>query len=66
MRVLLHGEVPDKPGVRAVFQQHLLLGRCGRKPEPHANTPTTTTDKQGRERRFIPGLKTRVSTPRIR
>jgi hypothetical protein len=52
--------------VRAVFQQHLLLGRCGRKPEPHANTPTTTTDKQGRERRFIPGLKTRVSTPRIR
>jgi hypothetical protein len=66
MLVLLNGEIPHKPGVPAVLQQHLLLGGRGRKPEPHPNTITTTTEKEGRERRSLPGLKTGVSTPHIR
>lgn len=45
MLVLLNGKVPDKTGMRAVLQQYRLL------------TLTTTTDEQGRERRFLPGLK---------
>jgi hypothetical protein len=66
MLILLNGEVPDKTGMRAVLQQHRLLSGRGRKPEPHTGTLTTTTDKQGRERRFLPGLKTGVSTPHNR
>jgi hypothetical protein len=43
MLVLLNDKVPDKTGMRAVLQQYRLL--------------LTTTDEQGRERRFLPGLK---------
>jgi hypothetical protein len=65
MLVLLYREVPDKTGVRAVLQQHRLLGSRGLKPEPHPNTLSTTTDSSRRERRYLPGPKTGVSTPRI-
>jgi hypothetical protein len=61
MRVLLHRKVPDKTGMRAVFQQHLFLSVCRLKPEPHAGTLSTTTDISRRER-----PEDRVSTPRIR
>jgi hypothetical protein len=65
MPVLIHRKIPHKTGMRAVLQQHLLLGRRGLKTKPHVNTLTTTTDISRRERRFLPGLKTEVSTPRI-
>jgi hypothetical protein len=65
-RLLLHRQIPHKPGMRTVLQQHRLLGGRGLKPEPHACTPTTTTDILRRERRFLPGLKAGVSTPRNR
>jgi hypothetical protein len=35
-------------------------------PRRPANTLTITTDKQGKERRILPGIKTGVSTPNIR
>jgi hypothetical protein len=38
----------------------------GLEPEPHAGTLATTTDILRRERRFLPGLTTGVSTPRNR
>jgi hypothetical protein len=66
MRVLLHSEVPDKTGMCAVLQQHRLLGGRGLKTEPYPNTLSTTTDISRRERRFLPGLKAEVSTPRMR
>ena len=64
--VLLNGQVPHVPGVAAVVLQHRLLGGRGKQPEPgHANTLSDTTDISGEvERRFLPGLKARVSTPR--
>jgi hypothetical protein len=49
-----------------VPQQRHLLGGRGRKPKPHATTLETTTDIPRRERRFLPGLKAGVSTPRNR
>jgi hypothetical protein len=66
MLMLLNGQVPDISGMCAVFQQRRLLNGCGRKPEPHASTLTTTTDIPRRERRFLPGLKAGVSTPHNR
>jgi len=66
MLMLLTREIPHKTGVRAMLQQRRLLGGCGLKPKPHATTLKTTTDIPRRERRFLPGLKTGVSTPRKR
>ncbi|GAB2869825.1 hypothetical protein GCM10027176_84390 [Actinoallomurus bryophytorum] len=66
MRVLLYSEIPYKAGMCAVLQERLLLGRRGRKPKSHTNTPTATTDNQGRERCVLPGLKTGIVMPRIR
>jgi hypothetical protein len=65
MPMLFHGEIPHKTGVRAVLQQHRFLGGRGLKPKTHANTLSTTTDISRRERRFLPGLKAEVSTPRM-
>jgi hypothetical protein len=64
--VLLDGQVPDVPGVAAVVPQHRLLGGRGEQPVPgHANTLSDTADISGEvKRRFLPGLKTGVSTPR--
>ena len=66
VRVLLDGEVPDVPGVAAVVPQHRFLGGRGEQPVPgHANTLANATDISGEvKRRFLPGLKAGVSTPR--
>jgi hypothetical protein len=63
--LVLDGEVPDVPGVRAAAPQHRLLGGCGDQPVPgHTNTLSDTPDISGEvKRRFLPGLKTGVSTP---
>jgi hypothetical protein len=60
--MLLHRQVPHKTGLRTVPQQYRLLGGRGLEPEPHARTLTTTTDTLRRERRFLPGRKSGVST----
>jgi hypothetical protein len=66
--VLLHREVPHVPGVRAVVPQHRLLGGRGEQPVPgHANILANSTGIPGEvKRRFLPGLKAGVSTPRTR
>ncbi len=66
--VLLDSEVPHIPGVRAVVPQHRQLCGCGEQPvSGHANILSTTTDISGEvKRRFLSGLKARVSTPRSR
>jgi hypothetical protein len=62
------GGVPhrDVPGVAAVVPQHRFLSGGGDEPVPgHANTLSGTTDISGGvKRRFLPGLKAGVSTPR--
>jgi hypothetical protein len=60
------GQVPDVPGVAAVIPQHRLLGGHGVEPVPgHTNTLSGTADISGEvKRRFLPGLKADVSTPR--
>jgi hypothetical protein len=65
--VLLDGQVPYVPGMRAVVPQHRLLGGRGEQPVPgHANTLANIADISGEvRRRFLPGLKTGVSMPRF-
>ena len=62
------GQVPYVPGVAAVVPQHRFLGGGGVQPVPgHANTLANTADISGEvTRRFLPGLKAGVSTPRSR
>jgi hypothetical protein len=64
--MLFGGQVPDVPGVAAVVPQHRFLGGRGEQTEPgHANTLSDTADTSGEvTRRFLPGLKAGVSTPR--
>jgi hypothetical protein len=64
--MLLDREVPHVPGVRAMTLQHCLLGGRGKQPVPrHANTIATATDIPGEvRRRFLPGLKARISASR--
>jgi hypothetical protein len=64
--VLLDRKVPHVPGVRAMTLQHCLLGGCGKQPVPrHTNTLATATDIPGEvRRRFLPGLKARISASR--
>jgi hypothetical protein len=52
--------------VGAMIPQHRLLGRGREQPIcGHANTLATTTDiPEEVRRRFLPGLKAGVSTPR--
>ena len=66
MGVLFDGQVPHVPGVRTVVPQHRLLGERGEQPVPgHTNTLANATDISGEvTRRFLPGLKAGVSTPR--
>jgi hypothetical protein len=65
--VLLDGQVLARPGVAAVVPQHRFLGGRGEQPVPgHTNTLSSITDISGEvTRRFLPGLKTGVSTPRF-
>ncbi len=63
--LLLHGQIPHKPGMTTVLGQRYRLLRTGKQPKPgHINTLGRTTDKhvQRRVRRFVPRLKPRAST----
>jgi hypothetical protein len=43
--LLLYSQVPHKPGMPAMLQQHRLLRRCGHQPEPrHIRKVSATTD----------------------
>jgi hypothetical protein len=43
--LLLHGQIPHKPGMTTVFGQHCRLLRAGKQPKPaHSNNLGATTD----------------------
>ena len=68
VRLLLHGQVPHEPGMRAVVSQRCFLGdiRC-QAITGHSNTISSNTDiLEEVKRRVLPGLNARVSTPRSR
>jgi hypothetical protein len=64
--MLLDGEVPHIPGVRAVHPQRRLLGGCREQSVPgHANTLSITTDISGEvKRRFLREVRAEVFAPR--
>jgi hypothetical protein len=66
--LLLDGQIPHKPGMATVFDQHCRLLRPGKQPKPtHINKIGSTTDnmpKRGK-RRCLPWIKPGVSTPQI-
>jgi hypothetical protein len=66
VRVLLDGQVPHVPGLRAVVPQRRLLGGRGEQPVPgHTNILASTTHISGEvKRRFLHGLIAGVSTSR--
>ncbi len=66
VRVLLDGQIPHVPGVRAVIAHCRLLGGRGEQPvSGHTNTVAMTADISGGvKQRFLPGPKASVSTPR--
>ncbi len=46
--LLLHRQIPNKPSVSAMLQQHLMLSRCRQQPEPrHVRKVTMITDTSG-------------------
>ncbi len=64
--LLLHGQIPHKPGMTTVFGQRCGLLRAGEQPKPaHSNNLGATTDNMAirREAAFSPLLKPGVSTP---
>ena len=66
--VLLHGQIPHKPGMATVFGQYCRLLRAGKQPKPaHINNLGSTTDNRskGGKRRFLPRLKPGDSAPQI-
>jgi hypothetical protein len=67
VRVLLHGEIPHIPSMRAVILQQRFLGRRGKQAVPgHTNTLTIRTDNSREvKRRFLVAEKARVHTSRI-
>ena len=63
--LLLHGQIPHKPGMTTMLGQPGGLLRDGKQSKPaHSNNLGTTTDSlpKGEKRRFLPRLKPRVST----
>jgi hypothetical protein len=68
VRLLLHRQIPHVPGIGAVLPQLGFLAGRRRKTVPvHAATLAARSDipgPEGRQRRFLPGLKVGVSTPR--
>jgi hypothetical protein len=65
--LLLHSQIPYKPGVATVPGQRCGLLTGGKQSKPaHSRNITTTTDNEpkGEKRCFFPWLKPRVSTPR--
>lgn len=66
--LLLHGQIPHKPGVATLFGQRCRLLTGGKQPEPtHSSNITATTDNlpKGEKRRLLPRLKPGVFTPQI-
>jgi hypothetical protein len=66
--LLLHGQIPHKPGVATVPGQRSRLLEGGKQPEPaHSSNITATTDNppKGEKRRLLPCLEPSVSTPQI-
>ena len=66
--LLLHGQIPHKPGMTTVFGQCCRLLAAGEQPKPaHINNPGATTDNlpKGGKRRFLPRLTPGVSTPQM-
>jgi hypothetical protein len=64
--LLLHGQIPHKPGMTTMFGQCCRLLRAGKQPKPaHINNIGTTTDNlpKGGMRRFVPQLKPGVCMP---
>jgi hypothetical protein len=69
MLLLLHGQIPHKPGMGTMLGQPCGLLRAGKQPKPaHSNNLGTATDNlpKGGKRRFLTRLKPRVSTPQNR
>jgi hypothetical protein len=66
MLLLLHRQIPYKPGVPTVLGQYGHLVRAGKQTEPtHSDNVTGTTDNmpKGEKRALLPWLKPGVSTP---
>jgi hypothetical protein len=66
VRVLLDGQIPHVPGLRAVIAHYRFLGGRGEQPvSGHTNTVAMTTDISGGvKQRFLPGPKAAVSALR--
>jgi hypothetical protein len=65
VQVLLDGQVPHEPGMRAVAPQHRLLNGRREHPVPrHANTIAIPTDISGEVRRRLPSPGGRSPMPR--
>ncbi|MDT5355808.1 MAG: hypothetical protein QOJ56_4340 [Mycobacterium sp.] len=66
--LLLHSQIPHKPGMATVLGHCSRLLRAGKQAEPaHINNVGITTDNlsKGGTWRFLPRPKPRVSTPQI-
>ena len=67
VRMLLDGQVPHEPGMRAVIPQRRLLGGCREHPVPrHANTIAIPADISGEVRRRLLRPEGRGLMPRRR
>jgi hypothetical protein len=66
--LLLHGQIPHKPGMTTVLGQPCRLLKTRKQSKPaHSNNLDKTTDNpsKGGTRRFLPRPKQGVSTPQI-
>ena len=53
-KLLLDGQVPHKPRMPAMLQEHHLLCRCWQQPKPrHSRKISTATDNKGRHRSVL-------------
>jgi hypothetical protein len=66
--LLLHSQIPHKPGVAAMLGQCCRLLTPGKQSKPaHSNNVTAATDNspKGEKRRCLPRLKSGISAPQI-
>jgi hypothetical protein len=66
--LLLHGQIPDEPGMATVFGQRCCLLKARKQPKSaHSNNLGRTTDSmpKGGKRRFLPDHSRGLSTPQI-
>jgi hypothetical protein len=66
--LLLHGQIPHKPGMTTMLGQRYRLLGAGEQPKPaHINNIGSTTDSppKGGRRRFLPQRKLGDPTPQI-